>query len=145
MANRADRRKAKKNAPRKSRYQRLSPEQKLDHFYKNGITIADLQKAYDEGRHDALQERVTPLFQTFYSALCLALNEKHGFGSQRCYEVLMLTDHHIAQTLTSLEIAQEVLERLGLEIDMYSPEGHVIYRPEKKGKKTALTGQIAEL
>lgn len=144
MANRADRRAARKNAQKVPGYHRLTKEQKLEKLFANGITVQDVEKAYEDGRHQGFKEGIEasglPLFQTFYAALCLALNEQFGFGQKRCLDVLIKTDQHITNTLTSYEITQEVLDRIGLEIDIYDVEGHVRAKPPMKKNQEAKTG-----
>jgi len=136
MANRAERRAAKKKQHKKPSYHNLTKEQKLEKLFANGISYEDLKKAYEDGRQSAFREKATPLFQMFYAGLCLALNDIHGFGPKRCMDVLVRTDWHITNTFSSIEISQEVLEKLGIEIDMYSPEGHVTLHPNSHGAKS---------
>lgn len=123
--NRKQRRAAKKAAPKKKGFHTLTREQRLQNLVKNGITPQDLEKAYEDGLRQGLMESGLPLIRSFYAALCLALQELHGFGPKRCYDVLARTDHHITDSICSADLVDEVLDKLGLEIDIKDVEGHV--------------------
>ena len=123
--NRQQRRAAKRSAPKKKGFHALTREQRMQNLVKNGITLKDLEKAYEDGLRDGLMESGLPLIRSFYAALCLALQELHGFGPKRCYDVLTRTDQHITDSLCSAEMVEEVLDRLGLEIDIHDVESHV--------------------
>ena len=123
--NRQQRRAAKRRAPKKKGFHTLTKEQLMQNLVKNGITPQDLEKAYEDGLRQGLLQSGLPLIRSFYAALCLALQELHGFGPKRCYDVLTSTDQHITDSLCSAELVEEVLDRLGLEIDIHDVEGHV--------------------
>lgn len=84
---------------------------------KNGITPQDLkeewQRGYDTGAEVFLK--------TAYAAVCLALNELHGFGHKRCQDVLQAMDKHVLYTLTDVEAINEVWERMGLRLVFADP------------------------
>ena len=125
MANRADRRKAKKKTPG---YHRVTLDERIAAMSKNGITPKDLEKEFERGRMDGFKTAAEPMLKTCYAAICLALNDVHGFGAKRCFDVLTAVDDYVANTLTSAEAIEEVLERMGLELDFNSPEGHIMRR-----------------
>lgn len=123
--NRKQRRAAKKSAPKKKGIHTLTKQQRIENLVKNGITPQDLEKAYEDGLRQGLMESGLPLIRSFYAALCLALQELHGFGPKRCYDVLTRTDEHITGSICSSDLVDEVLDKLGLEIDITDVEGHV--------------------
>ena len=88
--------------PKQPQYLRMTKEQRMDALVKNGITIKDLEENYNK---------------TCYAAVCLALNELHGFGMKRCKDVLNLVDEKILFSLTSMETIEEVWQKIGLQID----------------------------
>lgn len=103
----------------------------MENLLKNGITPEDLEKAYEDGLREGLMESGLPLIRSFYAALCLSLQELHGFGPKRCYDVLTRTDAHICNSLCSANLVDEVLDKLGLVIDIHDVEGHVSQKPRK--------------
>lgn len=89
--NRQQRRKANKAKPA---YLRESKEQIEKRLIKNGITPEDLQANYDKGWADGFSKAGEPVIQACYAAVCLALNDLHGFGQKRCADVLNAIDNH---------------------------------------------------
>jgi hypothetical protein len=115
MANRKDRRAAKKALPR---YQRImTPEQQKAALIKNGITPADLKKEWDAGYRAGLEAYL----KSSYAAACLALHDLHGFGYKRCKAFLQAMDNHLLYSLTDLETINEVWERIGLKLVFNDP------------------------
>lgn len=128
MSNRADRRKAKKASRGVPGYHRLTADDRIAAMCKNGITPKDLEKEFERGRMDGFKTAAEPMLKTCYAAICLALNDVHGFGAKRCFDVLTAVDDYVANTLVSAEAIEEVLDRMGLELDFDSPEGHIMRR-----------------
>ena len=97
-----------------NRFWALSPEERalrvkdaamMERIQKNGITIEDMHEIEEHG------------IRTSYAAICLALNELHGFGTKRCEAVLNAVDEKLVYTLTSEEAIQEVWDRMKLRIN----------------------------
>lgn len=89
----------------------------MDALVKNGITIKDLEENYNKGYEAGFAVASEPVIKTCYAAVCLALNELHGFGMKRCKDVLNLVDEKILFSLTSMETIEEVWQKIGLQID----------------------------
>ncbi len=89
----------------------------MDALVKNGITIKDLEENYNKGYEAGFAVASGPVIKTCYAAVCLALNELHGFGMKRCKDVLNLVDEKILFSLTSMETIEEVWQKIGLQID----------------------------
>jgi hypothetical protein len=113
-----------------NRFWALSPEERalrvkdaamMERIQKNGITIEDMHeievRAAKEGYDRGLEHGI----RTSYAAICLALNELHGFGKQRCEAVLNAVDEKMVYTLTSEEAIQEVWDRMKLRINFKEP------------------------
>ena len=83
---------------------------------KNGITIDDLEREYKKGFDSGFAKATEPVYKTMMAAIALALHELHGFGQKRIKDVLQCVDNHVMYSLTSTELAEEVLEKTGLEI-----------------------------
>lgn len=84
---------------------------------KNGLTLQDLDDAYQRGKEDGFKDSADNIIRTCYAGVCLALNELYGFGSKRCCDVLNKLDWHIVYSLTSEDAIKEVWERMKLSID----------------------------
>lgn len=103
--------------PKQPQYLRMTKQQRMDALVKNGITIKDLEENYNKGYEAGFAVASGPVIKTCYAAVCLALNELHGFGMKRCKDVLNLVDEKILFSLTSMETIEEVWKKIGLQID----------------------------
>ena len=103
--------------PKQPQYLPMTKEQRMDALVKNGITIKDLEENYNKGYEAGFAVASGPVIKTCYAAVCLALNELHGFGMKRCKDVLNLVDEKILFSLTSMETIEEVWQKIGLQID----------------------------
>ena len=133
MANRQKRRAANKATPAYRRGE--TQESFLARLAKNGITAEDYDRArqeeYDRGLREGHAQAAPSTFKTIYAAICLALNDMHGFGRKRCCEVLLKVDNYVMQTLTSAESIQEVYDRMGLHIDFDEPFDRIVEDDKK--------------
>lgn len=109
--------KAQKSQPKRPQYVKLTKQERVDALIKNGITVKDLEENYNRGYDAGFHAAAGPMVKTCYAAVCLALNELHGFGRKRCKDVLNLIDSKILYSLTSGEIIDEVWEKIGLHLD----------------------------
>ena len=55
------------------------------------------------------------------AAVCLALNDIHGFGGKRCHRVLEKMQRYIVDCFTSADAVQAVYKRMGLTLDFGDP------------------------
>jgi hypothetical protein len=102
--------------PPEERARRLADSELAQRIQKNGITLEDVKRAEDKSYAQGMQAGIENTMKTCYAAICLALNELHGFGRKRCKEVLNAVDEKVVMTLTSEDIIQEVFDRMGLVI-----------------------------
>ena len=107
-------RQAKKPTPE---YKKMTKEQVSDALVKNGITPKMLEQEYVNGYNAGYDQGTKTTFQTIYAAVCMVLHDMHGFGKQRCKNVLQAVESCIVQYLTGDEAVQAALERVGLHID----------------------------
>lgn len=122
--NREERRRqkrAEKNQPRKPEYKSMTKQQKMDALIKNGITPKDIEKSYSDGYNAGFSDACPATFKTIYAAVCLALNEMHGFGAKRCRDILKMVDSKVIYSLTSEEAIQAVYDRMGLTLNFDEP------------------------
>lgn len=127
----ANRSKHKSKVPN---YHRLTRQERWDGMVQRGISPLDLQREYELGYKQGRLEVTAPVFRTLYAAMCLALNDLHGFGEKRCYDVLCKVDEYVTYHLTSDEAIKEVYDRMGLELSFGDIYG-TVSRRAKGGKK----------
>ena len=85
------------------------------------IEAGHTPKEFEEQWQAGYQAGAEAFLKTAYAAVCLALNDLHGFGCKRNREVLQAMDKHILFTLTDLEIIEEVYQRMGLKLVFTDP------------------------
>lgn len=93
----------------------------IDRLMQNGITPEDLKNEYDKGYTEGFKAAAEPVIRSCFAATCLALNDLHKFGASRCAAVLNLVDRHMTETLTSVEIIDDVYDRMKLRLDFKEP------------------------
>lgn len=98
-------------------YRKMTIEERKEKLMRNGITPEDLKRSYDNGYKHGFADASPTTFKIIYAAVCLVLNEKHGFGKKRCRDVLNDVDARVIDYLTSAEAVEAVYEKIGLEID----------------------------
>lgn len=118
MPNRQQRRKAQKQQKKIKRptFTKLTLEEREEQLFKNGITIKDLEQEFKNGFESGYEQGSHGVMETCYAAFCLALREVAGFDKNKILEVLYSADGHVARTLTSLEIRDQVLDEVGIEL-----------------------------
>lgn len=112
MPNRAQRRKAIKRDPNRG----ASMEQVQRRWYKNGIGPMDLDAEFKNGFNQGFEQGSHGVIATAYAAMCLALQDA-GWEREQIKNTLVKVDDYICNSLTSLEIRDQVFERLGLKLD----------------------------
>lgn len=84
---------------------------------RNGITIADLDKAIKDGYEEGYKIAGYDTIKACYAATCLALKRLHGFGKLRCSRVLRAIDDIVLYRLTGEDLIQQVWDEIGLTLD----------------------------
>ena len=102
--------------PPEERAQRMRDSEAFQRISKNGITLEDVRNAETEAFNKGVNAGIESTMRTCYAAICMALQERYGFGRKRCKDVLNDVDERITMSLTSEEAIQEVYDRMGLEI-----------------------------
>lgn len=116
--NRAQRRAAKKAAPKKKPIMHnLTKQERLERICQNGITPNDLKKEFDDGYHAGYLTASDDIIKACYAGLCIALNELYGFGEKRMKDVLRKVDNLMITRITGEDMIQEVMDRFGFKID----------------------------
>ena len=87
---------------------------------RNGITVADLDKAIKDGYSEGYQVAGFDTIKACYAATCLALKRMHGFGKRRCAKILKTMDELVLYRLTGEDLIQQVWDELGLKLEFTS-------------------------
>lgn len=129
MSNRASRRKDKKALPRYKRT--MTVQQRTAALVRNGITLMDIDEAYQKGVRDGtLQTQERDSFN-FCAAIALALNDLYGFGKKRSTRAINLAAQYMLESFTTLEIIEEAYKRIGLEFANDPVTGHMVEEVEE--------------
>ena len=112
--NRAQRRKQQKNLPK---YMRGTAEQRKAALYKNGITIADLEKAEKEGFERGWKQGAEYAIHTCYAATLRTTRGLLRFGRKRNTRFMKQMDHHVVHTIDSQEAIDAAYREAGILID----------------------------
>lgn len=95
----------------------MTAEDKIKAFYKNGITIEDLERnhhiGYNEGWHAACDH----CMKVCYAAAARAFAHASSAMSDEVVKLLLDMDSMVTYALSSDEAIDAAMEELGLEID----------------------------
>ena len=80
------------------------------------FNLKEYDKGYGKGYDKGFKDSAEPVVRGCFAAVCLALNDLHGFGQKRCMDVLNAVDEHMTMTLTSDEAIDEVWDRMKLKL-----------------------------
>ena len=106
-------------------------DERIKALVKNGITPDDMASEYKKGWDAGFAQATEPVVKTIYAAVCLALNDLHGFGRERCIRVLKRVDWHLFNSLSSMEAIDAVYDRMHLRLDFSDPFERVTEDDEK--------------
>lgn len=113
--NRAQRRAKQKTIPSYKRG--MSAEDKIKAFYRNGITVEDLQHSHDEGYEKGWKAACDYCMRVCYASATRALHELEGYSTVRNKRFLYRMDEHVCNTMTSDEAIDAALREAGVAID----------------------------
>lgn len=120
MANRAERRKAKRDQPR---YKRGKTVEELNaQFARHGITVKDYndakEKAYQKGWEDCAKNYFSTAFDKLTLCCSLVLHDDFKFGAQRINKFLLgLIRLYVDTKKTIPELSSELTQKTGLQLD----------------------------
>lgn len=109
-----------------------SKAERIERLMAQGISPADLEKAYNDGFSQGYQRAAVPTVEACYAAICLALHDVYGFGQTRCIRALNAVDERITTMITSEEVRREALDRAGVDIQFGEGVDRVGPKPRKK-------------
>lgn len=98
------------------RARRMADNEAFQRISRNGITIEDMHRAENEAYANGLSDGRDATVKTCFAAICMSLNELHGFTKNECSDVLNDVYERLTYSLNSAEAIQEVYDKIGLEI-----------------------------
>lgn len=116
--NRAARRQAMRATASRNR-ERLedwTQQQRLEALYQNGITAKDVEEVYHEGFVIGGNEMVIRTTRALYAIMCVVLSER-GASQDECWQTIAEMDKRLLTYIDQDELAQEVLEKTGIELE----------------------------
>lgn len=99
-----------------------TPEEKLRAaFFRNGITVDDLQKMYDKGSQEGRRFAEDFAFRTIYAAFLITMIDHHGMGQDEAVALLREIDQQVITCVEHEEITEEAYEKTGIELNWNEP------------------------
>lgn len=124
MSNRAQRRAEKKI--KRPAYRGLTPEQKKEQLFKNGITADDLDKAYNQGVEDGYKAAAKVPIKICYAAAALACKRHLHYGKKRIWRFMAALDDTVIEQLSSQEALDTAWEETGMHLFFRETENGTI-------------------
>ena len=122
MSNRADRRRAQRNAQKEEQLakqaaaRQFEKDVKRDGWNRNGITKADLDREYQRG-YKAAQKEMAAFYGTyFFASVAVALHRDFKFGKERIRRVLDAMYEIMTWEITTCDILKRCQDETGIEI-----------------------------
>ena len=97
----------------------MSRDAKKAALIRNGITVEDLEKNYHIGYDEGFSTAVRATGSLTYAAIGIALHDLYGFGHKRILRVLQEVDRHVQMDFSSIDTAEELLEKTGIRINFH--------------------------
>ena len=85
------------------------------------VAAEAVRKAFDKGVDAGGKQITDNLGTVFTAAMCLALNEMHGFGRKRICEIMERMNTIMLETFTTRDAVQKVYKKLGLRFSDEDP------------------------
>lgn len=132
MSNRAERRaamRAEEKLNKQMRRMEKTQKQQMKQMaglIRNGITPEDVRKEYERGEMAGFREATLNMTKSCYAAVILVLKDEFGFDDEQCYQALIALDRRMLYSIEHFEMADEVLEKTGLELQLDDPLERVI-------------------
>ena len=92
----------------------------VDAAYRKGFEKG-YEEGWEEGREAGFKQAAMTTIQRTHGAILCAAHEIYGFGQERGIRLLNRMNHLLVEMLTDEELAQRVLDEIGVEIDWGQP------------------------
>jgi hypothetical protein len=116
MASRSKKRKALQDYNTTKQVSKPMTIMDVDAAYRKGFT-----EGYEAGREEGFKQSAMMTIQRTYGAILCAAHELYGFGQDRGVRLLNRMHEVLVEMLTDEELAQRVLDEVGVEIDWGQP------------------------
>ena len=116
MASRSKKRKALQDYNTTKQVSKPMTIMDVDAAYRKGFT-----EGYEAGREEGFKQSAMTTIQRTYGAILCAAHELFGFGQERGIRLLNRMHVLLVEMLTDEELAQRVLDEVGVEIDWGQP------------------------
>lgn len=123
-------RRAKVRADRKALMEiPLTPvEQLRAQFYRNGITEADVQKAYEQGTQEGRKFAEDFAFHTIYAAFLITMIDRHGMDADEAVDLLIEIDKQAVLCVEDTDLVAEAYEKTGVQLNWEDAIERIIRR-----------------
>ena len=98
-----------------------SQELKMAALYKNGITVADLERERKAGLMDGKKITEDFCFHTIYAAILITMCEKHGWNADDAADLLKEIDQQVVVCIEDKELVNEAFEKTGIQLEWTDP------------------------
>lgn len=95
----------------------LSPADKLRaSFFRNGITLKDVQEKYEEGLKEGRRFAEDFAFHTIYAAFLITMIDHRGMNQDEAIELLREIDRQVVVCVEDEELTEEAYQKTGVEL-----------------------------
>lgn len=96
----------------------LTPvEQLRARFYRNGITEADVQTAYEQGTQEGRKFAEDFAFHAIYAAFLITMIDKHGMDADEAVDLLIEIDKQTVLCVEDTDLVDEAYEKTGVQLN----------------------------
>ena len=96
----------------------LTPvEQLRAQFYRNGITEADVQKAYEQGTQEGRRFAEDFAFHTIYAAFLITMIDGHGMDADEAVDLLIEIDKQTVLCVEDTDLVDEAYEKTVVQLN----------------------------
>ena len=92
-------------------------EQLRAQFYRNGITEADVQKAYEQGTQEGRKFAEDFAFHTIYAAFLITMIDRHGMDADEAVDLLIEIDKQTVLCVEDTDLVDEAYEKTGVQLN----------------------------
>jgi hypothetical protein len=120
-------RRAKQRADRRALMEMpLTPvEQLRAQFYRNGITEADVQKAYEQGTQEGRKFAEDFAFHAIYAAFLITMIDKHSMDMDEAVDLLIEIDKQTVLCVADTDLVEEAYEKTGVQLNWEDSVGRI--------------------
>lgn len=88
-------------------------------FFRNGITLKDVQDAYEKGTQEGRKFAEDYAFKTIYAAFLITMIDHHGMGQDEAVSLLKEIYTQVVCCVEDDELTQEAFDKTGIELNWH--------------------------